>query len=147
VSSIALLDVNVLIALFQPSHIYHEAAHDWFATNRNQGWATCPLTENGVLRILANSAVFGDHHHSPASLRSRLDTLCSSEEHVFWPDSVSLRDEQLYNLSGVSHRQITDIYLLGLAVANTGRLATFDRRIPLEAVINARRDSLEIISG
>jgi toxin-antitoxin system PIN domain toxin len=147
VSSIALLDVNVLIALFQPSHIYHEAAHDWFATNRNQGWATCPLTENGVLRILANSAVFGDHHHSPASLRSRLDTLCSSEEHVFWPDTVSLRDEQLFNLSGVSHRQISDIYLVGLAVSNGGRLATFDRRISIEAVTIARRESLELIGA
>ena len=144
-SSIALLDVNVLVALFQPGHIYHEAAHEWFATNRDRGWATCPLTENGVLRILANSAIFGDQHHSPSSLRSRLDTLCSGEEHAFWPDTVSLRDAQLFNLSAVSHRQLSDIYLLGLAVANGGRLATFDRRISIEAVISARRDSLEVI--
>jgi hypothetical protein len=146
VSSIALLDVNVLVALFHPDHIYHDPAHTWFAANRDRGWASCPLTENGVIRILANSATFGEHH-SPASVRSRLDALCSSEKHVFWPDTVSLRDEQLVNLSAVGHRQITDIYLLGLAVANHGRLATFDRRIPIEAVINARRDSLEVITA
>jgi toxin-antitoxin system PIN domain toxin len=146
VSSIALLDVNVLVALFHPDHIYHDAAHAWFAANRNRGWATCPLTENGVLRVLANSATFGDHHSS-ASVRSRLDALCSSEEHVFWPDTVSFRDEHLFNLSGVSHRQIADIYLLGLAVSNGGRLATFDRRISIEAVTNARRESLELIGA
>jgi toxin-antitoxin system PIN domain toxin len=146
VSSIALLDVNVLVALFHPDHIYHDAAHEWFGANRIRGWATCPLTENGLLRILANSATSGDHH-SPESLRGRLDTLCSSEDHVFWSDNVSLRDDQLFSLSAVSHRQISDIYLLGLAVANGGRLATFDRRIPLEAVINARRDSLEVIAA
>jgi toxin-antitoxin system PIN domain toxin len=144
VSNIALLDVNVLVALFHPDHINHDAAHAWFAANRDRGWATCPLTENGVLRILANAATFGDHH-SPASVRSRLDALCASDEHVFWPDTVSLRDGQLFNLSAVGHRQLTDIYLLGLAVANHGRLATFDRRIPLEPVINARRDCLEVI--
>ena len=144
--SVALLDVNVLIALFHPDHINHDAAHEWFAIHRSGGWATCPVTENGVIRILANSATFGDHH-SAASLRSRLDTLCASDEHAFWPDTVSLRDEQLFNLSAVSHRQISDIYLLGLAVANGGRLATFDRRIPLEAVNSARRDSLEVIAA
>ena len=145
-SGVALLDVNVLVALFHPDHIYHDAAHAWFAANRAIGWATCPLTENGVLRILANSATFGDHH-SPASLRQRLDTLCSAEEHTFWPDTVSLRDEGFFNLSGVSYRQITDIYLLGLAVANQGRLATFDRRIPLEAVVTARMGSIEVIAA
>jgi toxin-antitoxin system PIN domain toxin len=146
VSGIALLDVNVLVALFHPDHINHDAAHAWFAANRSRGWATSPLTENGVLRILANSATFGDHH-SPASLRTRLETLCSSDEHAFWPDKLSVLDDEFFNLSAVSHRQITDIYLLGLAVANGGRLATFDRRIPIEAVTNARRESLEIIGA
>lgn len=144
--SIALLDVNVLIALFHPDHIYHDATHSWFAANRGRGWATCPFTENGVLRILANSATFGDHH-SLASLRTRLDTLCSGEGHAFWPDTVSLRDAQVFILSAVSHRQLSDIYLLGLAVANGGRLATFDRRIGIEAVVGARRDSLEVITA
>jgi predicted nucleic acid-binding protein len=98
------------------------------------------------VRILSNPAAMG-LHHSAASVRSRLDTLCSSEDHAFWSDGVSLRDERLFNLSAVSHRQITDVYLLGLAVKNGGRFATFDRRIPLEAVINARGDSLEVITA
>jgi toxin-antitoxin system PIN domain toxin len=146
VSSIALLDVNVLVALFHPDHIHHEVAHTWFAANRSSGWATCPLTENGLVRILANSATMGVHQ-SAASVRGRLDTLCSSGDHAFWPDSVSLRDEQLFTLAAVSHRHITDIYLLGLAIKNRGRLTTFDRRIPLEAVVHARRESLEVISA
>jgi toxin-antitoxin system PIN domain toxin len=145
-NGVALLDVNVLVALFHPDHIHHETAHLWFAANRAAGWATSPLTENGVVRILANVATFG-LRQSAASVRSRLDKACSDEGHAFWPDSVSLRDERLFNLAGVGHRQITDVYLLGLAVANGGRLATFDHRISLEAVVNARRGSLEVISG
>jgi toxin-antitoxin system PIN domain toxin len=146
VNGIALLDVNVLVALFHPDHIHHETAHAWFATNRAAGWATSPLTENGVVRILSKVATLG-LHQSAESVRSNLDKFCSTEGHAFWPDSVSLRDERLFNLSGLSHRQITDVYLFGLAVANGGRLATFDRRIPLETVINGRRDSLEVIAG
>jgi hypothetical protein len=146
VSSIALLDVNVLVALFQPDHIHHETAHAWFFANRSAGWATSPLTENGVIRILSNFATMGVHQ-SAASVRSRLDVFCSSEDHAFWSDSVSLRDEELFNLSIISHRQITDVYLLGLAVKNGGKLATLDRRIPVEAVVNARRDRLEVITG
>jgi len=145
-NGIALLDVNVLVALFHPDHIHHDAAHVWFAANRAAGWATSPLTENGVVRILSNVATSG-LHQSPASVRSLLDKACSSEGHAFWPDSVSLRDDRLFNLAGVSHRQITDVYLLGLAVANGGRLTTFDHRISLEAVINARRGNLEVIAG
>src|SRR3954468_4400494 len=118
----------------------------WFAANRTSGWATSPLTENGVVRILSNSATLGVHH-SAAAVRSRLDLLCSGDDHLFWPDSVSLRDERLFNLSAVSHRQITDVYLLGLAIENGGRLATFDRRISLEGVVKARLDSLEVISA
>jgi toxin-antitoxin system PIN domain toxin len=141
---IALLDVNVLVALFDQDHVHHEAAHTWFAANRPSGLATCPLTENGVVRILAN-ANYSGVHETAASVRSRLNIFCSSDDHSFWSDSISLRDELRFNLSGVSHRQITDVYLLALAVENGGRFATFDRRIPAQAVINADRESLEVI--
>lgn len=143
-TSIALLDVNVLVALFDPDHVHHEAAHGWFSANREDGWATCPITENGVIRILSNMAYTGVHETTGA-IRQRLDTFCSSGNHTFWPDHLSLRDEHRFRLSGVSHAQITDVYLLGIAVNNGGRLATFDRRIALRAVINADRKHLEII--
>jgi toxin-antitoxin system PIN domain toxin len=146
VSSIALLDVNVLVALFHPDHIHHEFAHAWFAANRDDGWATSPLTENGVVRILSNSATMGAHQ-SAASVRKRLEIFCSSDDHSFWADSISLRDESRFNFAGVSHRQITDVYLLALAVENSGRLATLDRGIPARAVINATQESLEVITA
>lgn len=127
---IALLDVNVLVALFDPDHIHHEAAHVWFSTNRPHGWASCPITENGLVRILSNVAYTGGHATTVA-IRRRLDTFCSSGNHSFWPDQLSLREERRFKLSGVTHGRITDVYLLGLAAERGGRLATFDRRIPL----------------
>ena len=141
---IALLDVNVLVALFDPDHIHHEAAHKWFAANRRYGWASCPLTENGLVRILSNAAYTGGHEN-PLAIRERLHTFCSSGNHSFWPDHLSLRDERRFKLSGVTHGQITDVYLLGLATEMDGRLATFDRRIPLPAVIGVEPKQLEII--
>lgn len=145
-SSIALLDVNVLVALFHPDHVHHETAHTWFVANREGGWATCPMTENGLVRILTNSATMAVHE-SAVSVRLRLETFCRAGNHVFWPDGVSLRDDRRFRLSGVTHQQITDVYLLGLAVENGGRFATFDRHILAHAVINADRESLEVIPG
>lgn len=142
---VSLLDVNVLVALFDPDHVHHEAAHAWFAKHRNAGWATCPLTENGLVRILANSAYSGVHE-TAGKIRLRLRSFCASGGHQFWADEISLRDERLFKLpSAVTHRQITDVYLLGLARHRKGRLATFDRRIPLDAVIGADSFDLEII--
>jgi toxin-antitoxin system PIN domain toxin len=141
---IALLDVNVLVALFDSDHIHHEAAHDWLSLNRKSGWATCPLTENGLVRILANASYSGVHE-SAASIRNRLGMFCSSGDHSFWANGLSLRDERRFRLSGVTHRQLTDVYLLALAVENAGRLATFDSRIPLHAIPDADRESLEVI--
>lgn len=143
---VALLDVNVLVALFDSDHVHHEPAHVWFSANRHSGWATCPLTENALVRILSNAAYSGVHE-TTAAVRKRLDTFCSSGSYSFWPDQLSLRDERRFKLSGVTHRQITDVYLLGLACEKGGRLATFDRSIPLRAVIGAERERLEVISA
>ncbi len=141
-----LLDVNVLVALFDPDHVHHELAHDWFADNRAGGWATCPVTENGFLRVLANPS-----YHSaitrPTELVARLRRFCGSGHHVFWPDAVSLRDAELFDPAFIAgHRQVTDIYLLGLAKAKRGRLATFDRSIPVKAVRGARQDLVTVIA-
>jgi toxin-antitoxin system PIN domain toxin len=145
VTRVALLDVNVLVALFDPDHVHHEAAHQWFATDRQDGWATCPITENGLVRILSNPAYNASPETRGAIVR-RLFEFCSSGGHVFWPDHVSLRDPRLFRWTApVAHQGLTDVYLLGLAKSKTGRLATFDRSIPVAAVIGADRGTLEVI--
>ena len=145
--SVALLDVNMLIALFDPTHIHHEAAHDWFADHHTSGWATCPVTENGFVRILS-SPRGGTEAERPAELIERLTRFCKAREHVFWAEAVSLRDKKLFNTAFVrGHRQVTDIYLLGLATKMMGCLATFDRTIPLSAVVGATRSTLAVVSG
>ena len=141
---VALLDVNVLVALFDPNHVHHEPVHDWLSTNRRNGWASCPLTENGLVRVLSNSAYSGGHE-TAERIRQRLGMFCASGHHTFWPDQLSLRDERRFNLAGVTHRQITDVYLLALATDKGGRLATLDRSIPLRSVIGANRDCLALI--
>lgn len=146
-SRVALLDVNVLVALFNPVHVHHELAHDWFADNRASGWATCPLTENGFLRVLGNPAR-GDQTMPIPDLVARLRKFCASGHHEFWTDAVSLRDERLFNASFArGHRQLTDVYLLGLATKKRGCLVTFDRTIPPAAVIGASGSTLEVVSS
>jgi hypothetical protein len=142
---VALLDVNLLIALFDAEHIHHEIAHDWFARQRPSGWATCPLTENGFVRVASNPAR-GLQGFRPDAAAVRLRRFASSGDHAFWPDAVSLSDRQLFDLSvAVGHRQVADIYLLGLAVKMKGCLATFDRSIPLKAVVGATASALQVI--
>ena len=133
--SIALLDVNVLVALFDPAHANHEDAHRWFGRNRKFGWATCPI--NGCIRVLSNPA-YPTVEATPAEVTGRLHSLCSTPDHHFWADTVSLTDETLFRPSWIAgHQKITDAYLLGLAVRNHGRLATFDKSIPLKPVHGA----------
>jgi toxin-antitoxin system PIN domain toxin len=145
--SIALLDVNVLVALFDPSHPQHEAAHQWFGRNRKRGWATSSITINGFVRIVSNPA-YRSVEATAADAILRLRTLCSSANHHFWPDDLSLLDGAIFRPEAiVDHRQITDVHLLALAIRHGGRLATFDRSIPIRPVVGAKSDSLEIIGG
>ena len=135
---IALLDVDVLVALFDPAHVHHDVAHGWLADHRSQGWATCPITENGFVRVLSNPAYPG-RRTTVADATARLRSFTESGNHHFWPDSVSVRDTRRMDPGKLSgHRQITDAYLLALAVENGGRLATFDSSLPLDAVRDAR---------
>ena len=143
----ALLDVNILLALFDPEHVHHEIAHDWFDDQHKDGWATCPLTENGFVRLLSHPGS-GIEGNRPSELIKSLRTFCAGGHHVFWPDSVSLRDPKLFNLAFVQGpRQLTDIYLLGLAKKMDGKLATFDQSIPLRAVVGATRATLAVLSA
>ena len=144
-SRAALLDVNVLVALFDPDHPHHEAAHLWFGRDGRAAWATCPLTENGLVRVLSNPA-YSPARLSPGAVVERLRAFCRSGEHEFWPDEVSLLDSRLFRSPGpVGYRSVTDVYLLGLATARGGRLATFDRRILVRSVVGADDGHLELI--
>ncbi len=144
---VALLDVNVLVALFDAEHIHHQAAHDWFARQRRQGWATCAVTETGFLRVVSRPE-YGSAMSRAADLVPLLRKFCGSGRHHFWTESVSLRDEQLFDPALIrGHRQLADIYLLGLAKRHGGCLATFDRTIPIGAVKGARRETLAVIAA
>jgi uncharacterized protein len=145
--SVALLDVNVLVALFDPSHLNHEDAHAWFGRNRKRGWATCPITINGCVRVLSNPA-YRALEATPGEVSDRLRSLCSAVDHHFWPDVVLMTDETLFRVSSIGgHQKITDAYLLGLAVRNHGRLVTFDRSIPTKAVVGAMPGNLVLLGN
>jgi hypothetical protein len=141
----ALLDVNVLIALIDPSHEFHDAAHAWFERNRRFGWATCPITENASLRILGKPG-YPYLGLSVAEVRGIVAELCSGAEHLFWADSISVLAGERFDLSGVGPRGLAGVYLVGIAVANDGRVATFERGIRLESVAGAGRASVEVIN-
>jgi toxin-antitoxin system PIN domain toxin len=146
VSKPTLLDVNVLVALFDPDHIHHDTAHEWFAAHRSDGWATCPLTELALVRILSNPTHWPGAERS-AGVLERLRQFRASGNHQFWRDSLELTDD-IFNLSLLKgHRQLTAVYLLGLAVRRNGCLATFDRSIPTGAVSGAERETLLLIGG
>jgi toxin-antitoxin system PIN domain toxin len=134
-----LLDVNVLIALIDPAHVQHDRAHDWFAAKGQQAWATCPLTENGVLRIVGH-ARYPNSPGTPAAVAELVAILRSLGGHKFWPDDVTLFDSQCVNTDRLlDSGQVTDTYLLALAAAHGGQLATFDRHLVTDAVVNGSK--------
>ena len=139
----ALLDVNVIIALLDPDHAFHERAHVWWAANAKRGWASCPLTENGAVRIMSNPNYSDKTRFTPGDLIGRLRKFAGDSNHEFWPDEISLRDDHFFAANHIhSSRQLTDLYLLALATKHGGRLVTFDEGIPLSAVRKARADNL-----
>jgi len=131
-----LLDINILIALIDPAHVQHDKAHEWFALTGKKAWATCPVTENGVMRIVGHPR----YPNSPGSPAAVAHLLASFEElpgHAFWPDDVSLLDRKCIDAARLlDSAQVTDSYLLALARLHGGRLATFDQRLITHAVIN-----------
>jgi hypothetical protein len=143
----AMPDVNVLVALFDPAHPNHEDAHRWFGRHRRYGWATCPLTANGCVRVLSSPA-YPTVRATTAEVMARLRTLCAAHDHRFWPDDVSLLDEALFHPGSIPGPQaITGVYLLALAHRHGGRLVTFDRSIPLGAVAGAAAGSLLLLGA
>ena len=137
----ALLDVNVLMALLDENHTDHEAVAGWLANHIHYGWASCPLTQNGCVRILSLP-----RYPNPLRINEAMDRLrdaVSTPHHQFIADDISLLDSAALDggtLSGPG--QITDVYLLALAVAHGARFVTLDRSVPVGAVREAREGSL-----
>jgi toxin-antitoxin system PIN domain toxin len=126
---IALLDVNVLVALAWPNHVCHSLARKWFRTQRELGWATCPTSENGFIRVSSNVRVIPEAK-SPREAALFLRDLMVYGRHVFWPEEASIIDERWISLEKIhTCRQIMDAHLLSLALRHEGCLATFDRGI------------------
>ncbi len=141
-----LLDVNVLIALIDPTHVGHDAAHAWFTVTGAGSWATCPLTENGVIRIVGHPR-YPNSAGSPAAVAPIIVRLRALPGHVFWADNFSLMHCAAVDPARIATpAQVTDTYLLALAAANEGRLATFDRRLSTAAV-RGGRTALCVIDG
>lgn len=141
-----LLDVNVLIALIDPVHVSHDQAHDWFGRIGRGSWATCPLTENGAMRIVGHPR-YQNCPGSPFVVAEILAGLRTVSGHVFWADDLSLIDAEHVDRSGIlTSSQVTDTYLLALARRRGGRLATFDRRMSLAAIVGGK-DTLHVIGG
>ncbi len=140
----ALYDVSALIALLDREHSSHEAVSAWFVRNVEQGWASCPFTQNGFLRIVSQP-----NYPSPVSLAEAHDQLLaatSTQHHQFFAADVSLLDDTLVNFRSLAgHRQLTDVYLLALAVAHEARLVTLDDHIPIVAVHGANETNLVVI--
>jgi toxin-antitoxin system PIN domain toxin len=138
-----LLDVNVLLALSDPMHVRHEVAHEWFGAKGAQAWATCPVTENGFVRIASHPR----YPNRPGGVGATLAILrqfCAAHGHHFWTEDVSIRD--LIRSNGIiTHAHVTDVFLLGLAVHKGGKLATLDQRLPFKAVQNGE-SAIELIN-
>jgi toxin-antitoxin system PIN domain toxin len=131
-----LIDINVIIALIDPAHVQHDRAHEWFATEGRHAWATCPITENGVLRIVGH-ARYPNSPGTPAAVAELLTGLCALPGHDFWPDDITLlNSERVDSRRLLDSAQVADSYLLALASFHRGQLATFDQRLVTDAVGN-----------
>jgi uncharacterized protein len=141
----SLLDVNVLIALVDENHTFHRLSHSWFADHRNEGWASCPITENAVVRILAGDKYKRTERLTVQDVTEALRGFDQST-HKFWPDDITVTDARSISTDFIHGAgQLTDVYLLALAVKNNGRFVTFDQRIPLVAVPAANQDNLVVL--
>lgn len=137
----ALLDVNVLIALLDEAHVHHASARAWLSANISSGWASCPITQLGCIRIMAHPAY--PNPRPVSQVAKRLSSATQTSHHEYWSAHVSpLADSAIEWPALLATRHATDVYLLALAVAHGGRLVTFDRHIPRAVVPNAQEHHL-----
>lgn len=140
----ALLDVNVLVALFDRDHPLSDPVSEWFKRNAASGWSTCAITENGFVRIVSQPSY--PHPVSPHQALGALSQACAHASHEFWPCDVSITDPAHINADHLlGPNQLTDIYLLSLAVRHQGCFVTLDRRITPQAVPGATADHLIVL--
>ncbi len=136
--------MNVLVALAWPNHIHHARAIRWFREVRNQGWATCSVTEAGFVRVSSNTRVIPDAR-TPREAIALLKEIRNLPGHTFWADDISPADPEGIAFDRmVGYRQITDAHLLALAIRNGGRLSTFDTGIP-ELMPDLDQNVIELI--
>jgi len=140
----ALLDINVLIALLDLDHVHHRRARSWLQREAASGWASCPLTENGCVRVMSQSK-----YPSPlptGEVIKGLRDAAATSYHEFWPDDLSILDQTVADDARIhGPKQVTDVYLLALAVKQAGRFVTFDGSVPLSAVLRAKEEHLALI--
>lgn len=140
-----LLDINVLIALMDPDHTFHQLAHQWWNQD-DRPWASCPITENGFIRIMASTVYSKSSQLSVADVTTLLSVFASNTNHAFWHDHLSLRDEQEFQHTSIlSSKHLTDLYLLAIAAKNNATLVTFDQNISLSPVRSAKPDNLLVL--
>lgn len=135
----ALLDVNALIALVDSDHVGHQAIRTWFIKHHRSGWATCPLTENGMIRVLSQAS-YPSGQRTPAEVVQVLNALkkAFADTHQFWPDDISIADDSVFDAALiVGTKQVTDTYLLGLAAHRKGVMVSFDRALSWHSVKGA----------
>lgn len=137
----ALLDVNVLIALLDADHSLHARATQWFTGHARSGWASCPITQNGCIRIMSHPSY--PNALSVRAVIERLMQASASAFHEFWPDNVSLLDAKVVDSARIhGPRQLTDVYLLALAVRHNGQFVTFDASVSVDAIRSAGKRHL-----
>ncbi len=140
----ALLDINVLIALLDSAHVHHRIATAWLGNHARHGWASCPLTQIGCIRIMSQPAY--PNTRPAGQVAERLRGATADRHHEFWPADLDLVGGQVIDWSLVlTSRHVTDLYLLGLAIAHGGRFVTFDRHVPRGAVGKAESRHLVVI--
>lgn len=140
----ALLDVNVLIALLDSDHASHGAAMSWFAEHAREGWASCPITENGCIRTMSNASY--PNALPVKAVMKHLADACNEDVHEFWSDKISLLNPGVFDWTRIhGSRQLIDIYLLALAVSHAGRFVTFDGKVPLASVRKANTNNLMVL--
>lgn len=144
---IELPDVNVLLALVDPVHPHHEKATHWYTAATSCGWATCPLTENGFVRILSSPSYPGVRLRVADAVKMLQAVIVNPvAQHHFWPDSVSLLNTELFYPAAIAGpNQITDVYLLGLCQRHSGTLITLDAKITTAAIVSPDIDLLCIL--
>ena len=139
-----LLDVNVLIALLDDEHVAHHRVLPWFESEGMKSWATCPITQNGVIRILGHPTYPGGHGDC-SMIAAVLSELCALEGHEFWPDDLDLLRSDAVRINRLpSSKHLTDTYLVALASSRSAQLATLDRKISTAAIVGGA-EALHVI--